>query len=157
MYWRREPYSSLSTSMWSCWDCNIVESFFGLMYWKDRRMRAQNNATVIKASLKPLCIVNVYMPSSGSAEADTEYSETLDQLHENLIKYCGSHDIVVSGDLNAFLHRPKCCPRDSLLRSFLAEHNLSLPKYCPIGDTFFHASDDPSSQIDYFIVQFIPQ
>ena len=98
------------------------------------------------------------MPSRGSAEADTEYSETLDQLHENLINYCGSHDIVVGGDLNAFLHRPKYCPRDSLLRSFHAEHNLSLPKYCPIGDTFFHASDDPSSQIKYFIVQsIIPQ
>ena len=40
---------------------------------------------------------------------------------------------------------------------FLSEHNLSLPKDCPIGDTSFNASDDSSSQIDYFFVSQHPE
>ena len=45
------------------------------------------NAIVIKASLKPLCVVNVFMPSRGYTEADTRYLEILDQLHKILTKY----------------------------------------------------------------------
>ena len=65
------------------------------------------NVITVKASPKPLCIMNVYMPSRGSTEADAEYEETLDQIHEIVIKFNASHDIVIGGDWNASLHRTK--------------------------------------------------
>ena len=92
------------------------------------------------------------MPSRGSTEADAEYEETLDQIHEIVIKFNASHDIVIGGDWNGSLHRTKYCAHDSLLRSFLKEHSLILPVNYPVRDTFFHASSDCSSQIDYFVV-----
>ena len=92
------------------------------------------------------------MPCRGSTEADVEYDEILDQYHEILIKFDSSYDIIIGGDWNASLHRDKSCPRDRSLTSFLMEHNLVLPKSCPIGDTLFHVTGDSFSQIDYFFL-----
>ena len=39
-----------------------------------------------------------------------------------------------------------------LFREFVEEHELKLDLNYPVYDTFFHASSDSSSQIDYFLM-----
>ena len=81
-----------------------------------------------------------------------KYGITINQLHEILTKFSGSHDIVIGGDFQECIltgsHRTKCCPRDSLPMSLHREHNLTL-------HTFFHTSGDSSSEIDdFFLTQY---
>ena len=43
---------------------------------------------------RPICLLNVYLPSRGSAGSDIEFVESLDELHEILQKYSPTHDVI---------------------------------------------------------------
>ena len=101
---------------------------------------------------RPVCLINVYLPSRGSASNENEFMETLDELHEVLQTFSSTHDIIIGGDFNASLHRTKTCGRDQSLRCFVNEHGLFLSSEYPEASTFFHTAGDFSSQIDYFFV-----
>ena len=51
---------------------------------------------------KPICLINVYMPSD-SKNADIEYKDTLAQIDEMIEKYKDTHEIIVCGDMNGSL------------------------------------------------------
>ncbi|OWF36974.1 hypothetical protein KP79_PYT25907 [Mizuhopecten yessoensis] len=68
----------------------------------------------INTTSNPLCLVNVYMPSSSDM---SEYRDTLGQLQEILDKYSMSHSVIIAGDMNAMPKR-KQSPRDSAFEEF---------------------------------------
>ena len=74
----------------------------------------------------------------------------MDMLHEIVLKYNSSHAVIIGGDFNSSMHRGTSLRRDRLLMIFVSEHRLNVGVDCPVGDTFFHASNDSFSQIDYF-------
>ena len=99
-----------------------------------------------------LCLVNVYLPTRGAADHEEAFGECMDMLHEIILKYNSSHAVIIGGDFNSSMHRGTSLRRDRLLMEFVSEHHLNVEVDCPVGDTFFHASNDSSSQIDYFLV-----
>ena len=101
---------------------------------------------------RPMCLLNVYLPSIGSGSSDTEFREVLDEIHEIMQKYSVSHDIVLGGDFNALLHRKKSIKRDQVLCEFVQEQNLCMVRDYPEVPIFFHTNGDFSSQIDYLLV-----
>ena len=86
------------------------------------------------------------------AENETLFEECLDELHEIFIKYSPTHTIVFGGDFNASLHRGDHLRRGVLFQEFVIEHGLQPDACYPTRDTFFHASSDSSSQIDFLLV-----
>ena len=99
-----------------------------------------------------LCLVNVYLPTCGTADYEEAFGECMDMLHEIILKYNSSHAVIIGGDFNSSIHRGSSLRRDRLLMEFVSEHRLNVGVDCPVGDTFFHASNDSSSQIDYFLI-----
>ena len=63
---------------------------------------------------RPICLLNVYLPSRGSAGSDTEFVEALDELHEILQKYSPTHDVIIGGDFISSLYRAKTSTRDQI-------------------------------------------
>ena len=110
------------------------------------------NVVELKNPIVLFCLVNVYLPARGLAENESLFAECLDELHEIFVKYVPTHTIFFGGDFNASLHRGSHLHRDVLFREFVEEHELKLDSNYPVQDTFFHASSDSSSQIDYFLV-----
>ena len=49
--------------------------------------------------------MNVYLPTRGSAMDEMFFDDSLDMLHEIILKYSSSHTIVLGGDFNSSLHR----------------------------------------------------
>ncbi|MEW8548401.1 MAG: endonuclease/exonuclease/phosphatase family protein, partial [Candidatus Thiodiazotropha sp.] len=109
-------------------------------------------AVEVTTTERPLCLINVYLPSRGSTGGEIMFAEALDELHEILQKYNLTHDVVIGGDFNSSLHRNITCSRDQILQEFLNEHGLSVTKDYPVMPTFFHTAGDFTSQIDYFFV-----
>ena len=99
-----------------------------------------------------LCLANVYLPARVSTEDEEGFGECLDMLHEIILKYNSSHTVIIGGDFNSSTHRGSGLRRDRLFMEFVIEHRLNDGVDYPVGDTFFHASNDSSSQIDYFLV-----
>ena len=98
-----------------------------------------------------VCIISVYMPARGSSDSDAEFSATLDELHEIIVKYSNSHSFILGGDFNASLHR-KSGPihRDTLLETFTKEHQLFLADIPTIRATYMHEGTGANSTIDYW-------
>ena len=110
------------------------------------------NVVELKCPMALFCLVNVCLPMRGVAENETLFEECLDELHEIFIKYSPTHTISFGGDFNASLHRGGHLRSDVLFQKFVIEHGLQPDSCYPTRDTFFHASSDSSSQIDYFLV-----
>ena len=104
-------------------------------------------AVEITSDRYPVCLINVYMPSRGCPDSDTQFQSTLDEVHEILEKYGHTH-----GDFNASLHQTQPHRRDQLLQTFLTEHNLSLPNNYPNQYTYHNEGTDARSQIDYWFL-----
>ena len=109
----------------------------------------------VEIDVKPrkICLINVYLPTRGSADCDIAFQATLDEVHEIMEKFVSSHKILLTGDFNASLHRQENCRRDRMLKSFVEEHGLSLPDKYPVQPTYMHESTCASSQIDYWFVR----
>ncbi|VDI71287.1 Hypothetical predicted protein [Mytilus galloprovincialis] len=99
---------------------------------------------------KPICIVAVYMPCTGSKEYDRKYEQCFDEISELTIKFA-HHTIIVLGDLNASLIRKQKTTRDKVFLASIQEINLCVPRNYPSSHTFFHHNDKASSQIDYIL------
>ena len=99
-----------------------------------------------------LCLANVYLPARGSTEDEEGFGECLDMLHEIILKYNSSHTVIIGGDFNSSVHRCSGLRWDRLFMEFVTEHRLNDEMDYPVGDTFFHASNDSLSQTDYFLV-----
>jgi len=104
--------------------------------------------TTIACKPTPICIINVYMPTTGNNQNEN-YNESLDQISKLLEKY-SSHRIILIGDMNASLHRDDR-QRDKNLKNFTETNNRHLPENYPIKPTFFHHNGKYSSQIDYVL------
>ncbi|CAG2240337.1 unnamed protein product [Mytilus edulis] len=99
---------------------------------------------------KPICIVAVYMPCTGSKEYDRKYEQCFDEISELTIKFA-HHTIIVLGDLNASLIRKQKTTRDKVFLASIQEINLCVPRNYPSSHTLFHHNDKASSQIDYIL------
>ena len=108
--------------------------------------------SMLSNTIRLLCLANVYLPARGSTEDEEGFGECLDMLHDYILKYNGSHTAVIRGDLNSCMHRGSGPRRDRLFMEFVSEHRLNDGVDYPVGDTFSHASNDSSSQTDYFLV-----
>ena len=94
----------------------------------------------VEIDVKPrkICLINVYLPTRGSADCDIAFQATLDEVHEIMEKFVSSHKILLTGDFNTSLHRQENCWRDRMLKSFEEEHGLSLPDNYPVQPTYMH-------------------
>ena len=103
------------------------------------------------ASLPPLRICNVYMPSRNT-KRDREgdgYRACLDQVGEIILTYNKTHAVLVIGDLNASLTMRKGNQQDMQLKQFVDGFGLSLRQH---GEcTFFHPNTSYQAEIDYIL------
>ncbi|VDI45336.1 Hypothetical predicted protein [Mytilus galloprovincialis] len=88
---------------------------------------------------KPICLINVYMPSD-SKNADIEYKDTLAQIDEMIEKYKDTHEIIVCGDMNGSLDRSST-PHDKILKTFCKEKCIGNTEKCPVKETFYHQNE----------------
>ena len=95
-------------------------------------------------------MINTYMPSD-ARNCDQEYKDTLSQLQELLNTYSETHEVVISGDMNASVKRNR--PRDKTLKAFLLDNKLTTTDKYPDDYTFLHHNQKSSTQIDYFFFQ----
>ncbi|CAC5407560.1 unnamed protein product [Mytilus coruscus] len=98
---------------------------------------------------KPICLINVYMPS-GNKPADIEYKDTLAQIDEMIEKYKDTHQIIVCGDMNGSLYRSST-PHDKILQTFCKGKCIGNTEKCPLKETFDHQNGKSKEHIDYFL------
>ncbi|VDI13025.1 Hypothetical predicted protein [Mytilus galloprovincialis] len=94
---------------------------------------------------KPICLINVYMPSD-SKNADIEYKDTLAQIDEMIEKYKDTHEIIVCGDMNGSLDRSST-PHDKILKTFCKEKCIGNTEKCPVKETFYHQNENTSDHV----------
>ena len=106
--------------------------------------------TVVKINSEPepTILINTYMPTMGSANA--EYEEILDEVHELLQKFTG-YNVIWTGDINAMTQRPKPTKNDDQFKAFCSENDLIASNKMPTNPTFHHFNGVSTSQIDLFI------
>ena len=121
---------------------------------KVKRLDEGNERIVVItiAASKPICFINAYLPTQDSG-SHTEYLECLDILHSIFMKYQGTYQAILCGDLNGTLLETRSNKRDKLLRNFVTELHLSTGISCGTIPTFHHHAGTSSSQIDYILVQ----
>ena len=69
------------------------------------------------------------------------------------MKYQGTYEVILCGDLNGTLLETRSNKHDKLLRNFVTELQLSTRISCGTTPTFHHHAGTSSSQIDYILVQ----
>ena len=113
----------------------------------------EGNERILAIEMKPphnICIVCVYMPVNNSGNSHTEYMECLDILSTMLSKYSCTHKIILAGDFNGTLLKPRNYNKhDKLLQAFIRENKLH--SNIIQQPTFYHHSGKSTSQIDYII------
>ena len=102
----------------------------------------------INSEPEPTILINTYMPTMGSANA--EYEEILDEVHELLQKFNR-----IQRDLD---WRYKCndstaetYKNDDQFKAFCSENDLIVSNKMPTNPTFHHFNGVSTSQIDLFI------
>ncbi|CAC5364725.1 E3.1.11.2 [Mytilus coruscus] len=100
----------------------------------------------IQQRYKPICLINVYMPSDNK-NADIKYKDTLAQIDEMIEKYNDTHEIIVCGDTNGSLYRSSTL-NDKILQTFCKEKCIGNTEKCPINETFYHQNGKSKGQID---------
>ena len=73
----------------------------------------------------PLCILGVYMPTTGSKANDSLYEACTDQIREIMIKY-DNYTCILMGDLNASFIRGNLTSRDKTFITTMKELQLVL-------------------------------
>lgn len=105
---------------------------------------------LLHSLVKTLCIIAVYMPTSGGTSSNNIYREHLDEINEIVQKYhyC---DIILIGDMNASFNRSKQTTRDRIFINGMKEIGFKLPENYPSDNTFHHNNGTSESQIDYIL------
>lgn len=104
-------------------------------------------ALEVTTAERPLCIVNTYMPTFGSASVE-KFAEHLDIIHNIIDIYSTTHKIIICGDFNGSLLASRKNAHDKLLKQFVTEHYLRIGPNMKENSTF-HGYGGSSSQIDY--------
>ena len=94
-----------------------------------------------------VCLVCVYMPARGTAEADVEFRKTQDELLGLIEKNRLTHRIILGGDFNASLHRSETVKRDNIIKSLWQ----NIGNY-PVNTTYMHEGTGASSKIEYWFL-----
>jgi exonuclease III len=81
-----------------------------------------------------LCIMSVYFPCRGTTNCDTEFIDTLDQVHEIMQKY-STYTIIIGTDFNAKVSQPTD-KRDIVAAQFIKDNNLKMDP--TTKQTFYH-------------------
>ena len=98
---------------------------------------------------KPIIIISVYFPTKSSSDSYESFCDCLDQLHEIIMKYGSSHDIIIGGDLNEDIYNDENkSGRKKRLLQFIEECNLTTNQK---GPTFINVAGVDTSEIDYFL------
>ena len=130
-----------------CMQGNVVERVLSwtLFFIKMRVLPETNERLNVDQLMQDecsFCHANVYLPSRGSTDDGMRFAECLDMLLEIVVKYRGSHIVVIGGDFNDSLHRGSRLRRDRIFAEFVAERRLNSDVTSPIRDTFFHVSNE---------------
>ncbi|CAG2253468.1 unnamed protein product [Mytilus edulis] len=98
-----------------------------------------------------ICVVCVYLPTNNaSVNSIVDYGECLDILDHIINNYSGTYKVVIAGDFNGTLLRPRVGNKqDVSLQAFVRDHKLLVPT--SIKPTFVQHSGAGSSQIDYIL------
>ena len=105
----------------------------------------------ISTSLKPLVLINTYMPSEGSLDQTASYDSLLDEVYSVTELYSPLNTIIWAGDLNASFNRPKKTSNDRKFIEFCHEMKFHQPDSTPQQPTYHHFTGTTSSQIDHFL------
>jgi hypothetical protein len=74
----------------------------------------------------------------------------IDQLHEIMVTYKNTHQIIIGGDFNEDIVNGKDSHRKHNIELFMLEHDLIASD---LGATFIHNSGHDSTSIDFFLYQ----
>ena len=119
-----------------------LEPYIEVLDIENVRLNVINIATEGKSTL----LVNAYMPSN-ITQGDADYMDVLDQLEEIIQTHKHSRNMLITGDMNASIHRTRT--RDMNFQTFINDQSLIT---CNKNkDTFFHHNGKYTSQIDYFL------
>ena len=104
-------------------------------------------------SARPICIINAYMPSGVSAEAVDEFHETIDIVHELLLKYEPTHNLFLGGDINAdFVNRKG--RKEELMKRLIEEHKLrDLGANIQHKSTYINLRLGHASHLDHILIK----
>ncbi|XP_071145324.1 uncharacterized protein [Mytilus edulis] len=105
---------------------------------------------LIKSDPK-ICLICVYLPTNNaSVNSVVEYGECLDILDFIINNYSDTHRIVIAGDLNGTLLKPRAGNKhDVCIHSFVRDHKLIVS--AATKHTFMQHSGAGSSQIGYIL------
>ena len=106
-------------------------------------------ATRIMTKGKPVCLINVYLPTNGHKTSNADYIKELEKLASIIEMHRSDHDILIIGDFNASITRTTPNTNDKLLRSFVAGNALVADKI--EAPSFRHHDGKKSSKIDYLM------
>ena len=95
----------------------------------------------------PTLVLSAYMPTQGSNTIQT-YSEEIDIL-QALMDENSNLDLLILGDMNASITRPRPSPIDNALNTFISLNNLQHDEITQ--PTFNHHNMKCSSKIDYIL------
>ncbi|KAH3885241.1 hypothetical protein DPMN_009234 [Dreissena polymorpha] len=129
------------------------------------REKGSDTIIILEIDIKgnPICLVNVYMPSTNTKKlkkaynesdkdlkkANEEYMSTIPAISEILETYRHTHNTIICGDMNASLTRNTT--RDLLFQNFKQDAGLTPTQKQSSRCTFFHHNGKSQSQIDYFL------
>ena len=94
-----------------------------------------------------ILVLSIYMPTQGSNNSYT-YQEQLDLLKAILDEY-SKFDVLILGDMNASISRPKPSSVDNALVTFIADNNLAHDNI--VEATFNHHNMTSHSKIDFIM------
>ncbi|CAG2253680.1 unnamed protein product [Mytilus edulis] len=104
----------------------------------------------INVKPKPILLICAYMPCRGSKQANEQFKECLDQLHEIILKYSDTCTPVLCGDWNCDLMKTtNKSARIKELEDFISSKKLM---FKPTPLTFIHPNGNETSTIDYIFV-----
>ncbi|MEW8548792.1 MAG: endonuclease/exonuclease/phosphatase family protein, partial [Candidatus Thiodiazotropha sp.] len=96
----------------------------------------------------PLLIVCVYMPCNGEKDSYHAYVDCIEQIHELILRFQSTHDIIIGGDFNENALEKNGSKRSQIFHTFLKENDLVTKD---IGHTFIHPNGRDASSINYFL------
>ena len=100
---------------------------------------------------KPHPSIHAYLPTHDTGSQE-EYSECLDIMHTLFMKFQGTYDVILCGDLNGTL-LDRTNKHDKLPMELVCELNLSTGIPCRSKPTFYRHAGTSTSQIDYILVK----
>ncbi|MES9904544.1 MAG: reverse transcriptase family protein [Sedimenticola sp.] len=99
-----------------------------------------------------ICIINAYLPTLNLPTSKDLYAEHLDILHNIIMRYADTHEIVICGDMNGSLLNTRSNTHDVLLKEFTLEHELENTHDVNTKPTFYSHTGS-TSQIDYILTK----